>query len=556
MHKIVFFVFSILVILPIHSMEQDPTNLDRALRSAFESFHYKDGKRIERNEEELSRYLKGIENLLNFGANANALTKKDANSSEITPLEAALYWIQSSYPRLKVCELLFSNGANPNYNNSKAFTLACTKGDWNLFHLFLNHKANSHAIDHENKTMLHHAAEGGNISICESLLTSGLNLETQDKYGNTPLHYAAQHKHNTLCKFLLETGAKLNSYNNSKESPLELASNTPWQISIDYGPNAFSQSEKISSFKNSRQICQDMIIHQIIMNRNIHTLLGCFKKLGLQGNIVAHTLYTQRNTLLKPYLESRYCSLTQLLANQKPYKKLEEYQKNAYKTKDDKGQIIYARPIHEFQRKADEYCGFLSASSFKYTQNLSRPFFTDDWDNVTILPLHYEFINRNSVTLKSTQATRSANNNNNNNAPEFFTTPPITPITEQITHTTSVQPQANRNCSDTQHQPTPPDLNQYQLKPNSRVLQPYTVTRQPIQNTFPYSQQRPNPEQFNPTENRPNRFMLKATCAVALIVAAYLIYNWMSDEEEKTEQDERPQRNYIGPRQHVLSSNN
>ena len=70
--------------------------------------------------------------------------------------------------------------------------------------------ADDHSIDQPDKftfTLLHYAAEDGNVGVSQLLLSQGADVNAQTAYGYTPLHYAARHAEVNLAQILLEAGA-------------------------------------------------------------------------------------------------------------------------------------------------------------------------------------------------------------------------------------------------------------------------------------------------------------------------------------------------------------
>ncbi len=60
-------------------------------------------------------------------------------------------------------------------------------------------------------TLLHYAAEDGNLELAQWLLAQGADVNAPTLYGYTPLHYAARHTAAELAQVLLEAGANPNA---------------------------------------------------------------------------------------------------------------------------------------------------------------------------------------------------------------------------------------------------------------------------------------------------------------------------------------------------------
>ena len=75
-------------------------------------------------------------------------------------------------------EMLIQNGADPSLKNNGGFSL------------------------------LHFAAQGGNTSIINKLLSLGLDVDLKDLYGKTPLIIAIEKNNSDAVKFLLSKGVQ------------------------------------------------------------------------------------------------------------------------------------------------------------------------------------------------------------------------------------------------------------------------------------------------------------------------------------------------------------
>ncbi len=447
------------------------------------------------NWQNKEKLIQGIKNLINCGANVHAQLAVSADGTEIqTLLEFALQNIESPDLKFAICKILLDRGIDPNGNNGLSFAAACASGDSEIFNLFINYGANIHTKDPTGKSMLHHAAAGGNLAILEWLLNKGLNIDVIDNFGNTLLHIAAHYKQRDLCDYLLKAGFKIDTYNHNGKTPLLLAAVKNPHILKG------SMDEKQKAFRERRTICEDMIIHQVNVNKNIITLLGCIRKISTTGNLAAISLYRERNSLLKPYLQDYFCSLSSILKDQKPYRKLVKFRKKAHSR-------TFNLPRHEYQWSSELYCGFLLPSTIEHTNNLKRPFVTGDWTS-HLWPLHniaHKSNNILPIAMPSSQpiATKpelSINNDFNNESLQNIDRP-------LATLRTAIRPQ-------------------------------FSDAQQPIQssNNF-YHQAHNDPVQFIQKEDRNNRFILKITLTASIAVAAYMIYNWVTNNEEESSCD-------------------
>ena len=78
----------------------------------------------------------------------------------------------------------------------------------------------------ENDEALYMAAQAGDLSQCETLLTGGANVNyvNSEQYCLTPLHTASLHGRTEVCRILLEKSADIECKNSYGNTPLHLAS--------------------------------------------------------------------------------------------------------------------------------------------------------------------------------------------------------------------------------------------------------------------------------------------------------------------------------------------
>ena len=87
---------------------------------------------------------------------------------------------------------------------------------WNEFILNLDDNITDEIDDDEiqyqldiGKTLLHSAAQNGNIQFAEKLIKMGISVDTITQKGNSVLYYAAKNNQLEMVKFLLNKGAKV-----------------------------------------------------------------------------------------------------------------------------------------------------------------------------------------------------------------------------------------------------------------------------------------------------------------------------------------------------------
>lgn len=78
-------------------------------------------------------------------------------------------------------------------------------------------------IDIGNRTLLHTAADYGQVKCIEFLITKGANINAKDKHGITPLLNAIFEGHTEAVKVLLEKGASKDGKSPAGESYIECA---------------------------------------------------------------------------------------------------------------------------------------------------------------------------------------------------------------------------------------------------------------------------------------------------------------------------------------------
>lgn len=143
---------------------------------------------------------------------------------------------------------LCSNGADANYRPHTSAAGAKT-GVRSALRRAVHH-SHSH---HDEPTLLHHAAENGNLDTIRTLVSHGAVLDARDKQDRTPLHLAttdaaaellislganasakdrtasrplhhmATRGHANAVAALLKAGANANAFNNAQQTPLHLA---------------------------------------------------------------------------------------------------------------------------------------------------------------------------------------------------------------------------------------------------------------------------------------------------------------------------------------------
>ena len=76
----------------------------------------------------------------------------------------------------------------------------------NAFQMLIKSGADASLKDNEGFSLLHFAAQGGNTSIINKLLSLGLDIHLKDVYGKTPLTRAIEKNNSDAVKFLMSKG--------------------------------------------------------------------------------------------------------------------------------------------------------------------------------------------------------------------------------------------------------------------------------------------------------------------------------------------------------------
>ena len=85
--------------------------------------------------------------------------------------------------------------------------IAASNEKQNAFQILIQKGADPSLKDKYGYSLLHKAAEGGNTSIINELLSLGLDVRLKDVYGVTPLARAIENSNSDAVKFLISKGA-------------------------------------------------------------------------------------------------------------------------------------------------------------------------------------------------------------------------------------------------------------------------------------------------------------------------------------------------------------
>ena len=83
---------------------------------------------------------------------------------------------------------------------------------------------NSFKYGSRKRTLLHKAAQIGDCSICDLLISRGANVNMEDAHNQTPLWIAANEGHADICNVLIQKDAFIDAMDAAKITPLLIAS--------------------------------------------------------------------------------------------------------------------------------------------------------------------------------------------------------------------------------------------------------------------------------------------------------------------------------------------
>ena len=159
-----------------------------------------------------------VELLIENGARINATDKQG-----VTPL-----YLAARDNRRRVIVLLVSEKTiNLDIQNNEgltALTIALANGNANISSQLLQRNFNARQLDKAGKTLLHHAASGGDSKALRTILrAASADINSIDNLGNSPLHYATQAGKKEAVKQLLQAGANLKLRNKDNETAQDIA---------------------------------------------------------------------------------------------------------------------------------------------------------------------------------------------------------------------------------------------------------------------------------------------------------------------------------------------
>jgi len=112
-----------------------------------------------------------------------------------------------------------------------------------------NYSPNEKKRHHAGLMMLYFAAQRGNVTLAEMLLTNGIDPNSKDAYfGEMPLHTAAYNNKPEMVEFLMLNGAEINALDDKNKNPLFYAAweghDNIWKMLVDSGSEIDLENEK------------------------------------------------------------------------------------------------------------------------------------------------------------------------------------------------------------------------------------------------------------------------------------------------------------------------
>ncbi|MCE0724402.1 Dot/Icm T4SS effector AnkN/AnkX/LegA8 [Legionella resiliens] len=198
-------------------------------------------------------------------------------------------------------------GAPPLYVGKTPMHLAVMMCNSAMVDELIGQKADLSIPDYDGKTVLHYAAESGNIEIMSKILKTLSQqedalklLNVQDNQGKTAFHYAAEHGNPELITGLISTGVvQINEPDKRGMSPITLAYKNrkleTFEILLDAGAeiskellDTVSARKDIETFKKIISKNEKLLLNQDVLRLAIglgsRSLVGKFLQAGMDIN--------------------------------------------------------------------------------------------------------------------------------------------------------------------------------------------------------------------------------------------------------------------------------
>ncbi|GFQ77336.1 hypothetical protein TNCT_578431 [Trichonephila clavata] len=187
-----------------------------------------------------------VEAFLSRGADANAITLTDGTS----PLH---YAADAGY--VEIVKILLKNKAKINAFTNVGLTpihLAAVKGHTSVVKLLLENGANAKVTDNKNRNSFEMAVAHGDVEVVKLLLQEkNININDKANDGFSLLHIAAQEGNLNIVKHLIDRGADVNSQNDAGSKPIHIAAREGHKDIVELFLNCKSLNNYLGAFDQS-----------------------------------------------------------------------------------------------------------------------------------------------------------------------------------------------------------------------------------------------------------------------------------------------------------------
>ena len=153
----------------------------------------------------------------------------DIDAAEIGDQRTALLFAARYSPAVEVVDLLLSKGADPNKADMRGrspLVMSILADNEDMFQTFIGHSSPSielTCIDKDGRSLMHWAAEAGNVSAIDALHSKSAQVTLTDSLGMTALHDACRYGKSEAAERLLEFGADRTVKDNLGRTPARVA---------------------------------------------------------------------------------------------------------------------------------------------------------------------------------------------------------------------------------------------------------------------------------------------------------------------------------------------
>ncbi|GFR22359.1 hypothetical protein TNCT_213892 [Trichonephila clavata] len=201
-----------------------------------------------------------VEAFLSRGADANAITLTDGTS----PLH---YAADAGY--VEIVKILLKNKAKINAFTNVGLTpihLAAVKGHTSVVKLLLENGANAKVTDNKNRNSFEMAVANGNAEVVKILLQEkNFHINDKGNDGFSLLHIAAQEGNLNIIKYLIDRGADVNSQNDAGSKPIHIAAREGHKDIVELFLNCKSLNNYLGAFDQS-------LVHYATMGSQLEIL--------------------------------------------------------------------------------------------------------------------------------------------------------------------------------------------------------------------------------------------------------------------------------------------